>query len=703
MDLLPRTHHEFGSKDYWEKFFHKRGAKAFEWYGEFSQLCGTLTKYCKPTDLILVAGCGNSDLSADLYDVGYRNIVSVDISTTVIRQMTSKYEESRPDLKFLQMDLLEMSFAENEFSVVLDKGTVDAIFTDESPEVVGRIDKMLAEIGRVLRIGGRFICVSLAQQHIIGHVVRYFANEGWMTRICRVPESSGAVAAEGRAEFQLPVFVFVFTKFRKMPNAKLILELAYFEEKPERFETIDALLEAVRELQRYAVIRQQLSTGGRLEEQMSLDLYSSSVTSVPRYTIYIVDGPRTLPLAKKFAIFIVPQGRETEWMFSTDEGRMELQRTAGFERLLVVTLHREHTYDDLDAIKAELGERVLELAPRNVAKQSPFLSIGDAVNLRSERYRGASDISGEFVVEDVDVNGQTFRRLIFLSNRNLVQSEARLVKESTKKTGGKKKNVVTSTSYTVDHNHLASNYYGTIVAGLAFVDDLPTLLDSGLHVTLIGLGGGGLAMFLRNNIPKVKIDVVEIDQSIVSVATAWFGLVQNDQLVVHVADGLEYIQRLNSQGHQTDVVILDVDSKDVSRGMSCPPAAFVDVEFLRCVNGVLKPNGLMMLNLVCRSREQRDLTVDSLKSVFMQVFSVKVPDDVNETLYCIPTTRPRNVDINPNGKTGSVAEYCSTIIPAINFLQNTVHRPQGRQQRTAAMAKDNMLYLTEKLDKLKLL
>lgn len=33
MDLLPRTHHEFGSKDYWEKFFTKRGSKAFEWYG----------------------------------------------------------------------------------------------------------------------------------------------------------------------------------------------------------------------------------------------------------------------------------------------------------------------------------------------------------------------------------------------------------------------------------------------------------------------------------------------------------------------------------------------------------------------------------------------------------------------------------------------------------------------------------------------
>jgi len=56
-------------------------------------------------------------------------------------------------------------------------------------------------------------------------------------------------------------------------------------------------------------------------------------------------------------------------MFSTSEGRLELQRSAGYERLLVVTLHREHAYDSLESVKSELSEKVLELAPQNVAKQ----------------------------------------------------------------------------------------------------------------------------------------------------------------------------------------------------------------------------------------------------------------------------------------------------------------------------------------------
>ena len=56
-------------------------------------------------------------------------------------------------------------------------------------------------------------------------------------------------------------------------------------------------------------------------------------------------------------------------MFSTVEGRVELRRSAGYERLLVVTLHREHTYDSLDSVKSELSEKVLELAPLNAAQQ----------------------------------------------------------------------------------------------------------------------------------------------------------------------------------------------------------------------------------------------------------------------------------------------------------------------------------------------
>ncbi len=70
-----------------------------------------------------------------------------------------------------------MSFADNEFSVVLDKGTLDALLPDSSPAVMAVVDAMLAEISRVLRVGGRYMCVTLAQPHVVAKVLDYFSDQ----------------------------------------------------------------------------------------------------------------------------------------------------------------------------------------------------------------------------------------------------------------------------------------------------------------------------------------------------------------------------------------------------------------------------------------------------------------------------------------------------------------------------------------------
>ena len=55
-------------------------------------------------------------------------------------------------------------------------------------------------------------------------------------------------------------------------------------------------------------------------------------------------------------------------MFISNEGRTALAKRAGFQRLLVVTLHRGHTYKSLDDVKAELSSKVMELAPAGLGK-----------------------------------------------------------------------------------------------------------------------------------------------------------------------------------------------------------------------------------------------------------------------------------------------------------------------------------------------
>jgi hypothetical protein len=50
-------------------------------------------------------------------------------------------------------------------------------------------------------------------------------------------------------------------------------------------------------------------------------------------------------------------------LFGSEEGRSHLAKNAGFERLVVVSLSRHHSYADMESVKGELSSKVIELAP----------------------------------------------------------------------------------------------------------------------------------------------------------------------------------------------------------------------------------------------------------------------------------------------------------------------------------------------------
>lgn len=212
MSLLPRTHAEFQVKEYWDSFFTKR-SKAFEWYGEYADLCHVLHKYLKPGSRILVVGCGNSKLSEQLYDAGFHSIDNIDISDVVIRQMSARNKVKRPMMTYSKMDLLHMTYEDACHDCVLDKGTLDAIFSNTDDKTVQSVDQMFAEIERILKVTGRYVCVTLAQEHILRKLLEKFEC-GWLVRVHKVllgDDKSGS--GMGGA---LPVFVFVLTKMARV-------------------------------------------------------------------------------------------------------------------------------------------------------------------------------------------------------------------------------------------------------------------------------------------------------------------------------------------------------------------------------------------------------------------------------------------------------------------------------------------------------
>lgn len=189
MNLLPRAHTQFQLKSYWDKFFSKRSTP-FEWYGEYVDLCHVIHKYVKSGNKTLVVGCGNSKLSEDMYDAGITDITNIDISEVVIKKMSARNFEKRPHMVFTQMDMLAMSFSDGSFDCVLDKGTLDAIYSNTDDVTVTKVDRMWGEVARVLKVGGRYVCITLAQEHILTSLLLHFKS-GWLLRAHKVYTYSG--------------------------------------------------------------------------------------------------------------------------------------------------------------------------------------------------------------------------------------------------------------------------------------------------------------------------------------------------------------------------------------------------------------------------------------------------------------------------------------------------------------------------------
>ncbi|CAL1687145.1 unnamed protein product [Lasius platythorax] len=618
MNLLPKTHEEFSHADYWNTFFKKRGKKVFEWYGEYPELCEILLKYIKIKDDILIVGCGNSTLSMSLYDVGYRNIINIDISHIVIKQMRDINNSTRPNLVYEHMDATKMTYPDEKFSVILDKGTLDALMPDAKETTISTIDKYFKEITRVLRNGGRYICISLLQEHILRKLLSYFPASGFMFRISRCHEAeSKARLEEGSL---VPIFVIIATKFIRL--SQTVLEIALVDGPPERLSSTDDMVSAILSAQQSALVCNSLYKRSVADVgEISLDLHRPG-DKHPRYTVYVLDQPRTRG-AKTYAAFIVPQGKEMDWLFSTKEGRQQVLKSAKHDRLAIVTLRREHKFESWDAVKTELQDCVRNLAPAGLSGKHdiPFLSLGSDVGARTTCYEGKSDISGPFVVEEVEKDGHEFRRLVFLNNPYVIQSEARL-KEAKSRRGKTKK--------ITDPGLLACEHHIHMSVGVSAVIDIKEEQE----IMIIGLGGGALCMFLHHCFPKLKITAVEIDNAMLKMATEYFNLILDDRMKVEIADGIRFIKDAAACEKKYKAILFDIDSKDTTVGMSCPPKQFLELSILKTVAACLTEDGLFILNLVSRDRNLKQRAKDELNSIFQSLACYTIQDEVNEIVMC---------------------------------------------------------------------
>ncbi|GMT00915.1 hypothetical protein PENTCL1PPCAC_23089 [Pristionchus entomophagus] len=161
-----RSNAQYADKDYWESRFEKESH--YEWLAGFDSYREVLLKYLPPDQSILHIGCGSSDLSMRLYELGFKNITNVDYSETLI----SSRKEQFPEMEWICDDITSLSeIKDGSFDIVLEKATIEALLVKEksawspSSSALSTIDSVWTAIDRVLKKGGLFLSISFTQPH----------------------------------------------------------------------------------------------------------------------------------------------------------------------------------------------------------------------------------------------------------------------------------------------------------------------------------------------------------------------------------------------------------------------------------------------------------------------------------------------------------------------------------------------------------
>eukprot|EP00850_Spirogloea_muscicola_P006698 SM000032S12082 [mRNA] locus=s32:401812:407454:+ [translate_table: standard] len=702
MDLLPADFSEFRSKQFWETFFERRGDEPFEWYSEWDELRGFLRDSCATDEDILVAGCGNSELSAQWFDAGYTKITNIDFSRKVIQDMLKKHVTVRRTMRWLVMDMTSTKFPDATFDVVFDKGGLDALMGEPGEEATAAGQRFLSEVARLIKPnGGRYICITLAQEHILELLLAKFRSQ-WEVSIHQIPPSARSVrsslrpflvvaksvhnpqgeqvspvaltfshaVSEGSDDFQMTSLLSVVNTENERRRRNMEAHLISPEEAAPCSRDVNG---CTREPEDNGVDLDSIEPGRRVVRT----LFGG------KYTAFVMDSKKEFPKSTtNCGVFLIPQGREHEYIFNRENGHWQIVESARAARLIIVHLNRGYKFVSNAAVQTELSPEVIKLAPascRDNPSQISYMTTGDGIGKRTILEELLSPMTGKIMVEEVELTAEemasysddhglpssphTFRRLMFLRNPNLIQSEALVIGSSQvavsssaklsrqtsggqagrgKRKGAKKENQrspdlpppagAISSEKKVDHSHLGSKYHAAMVAGLSLIEpELSVRFSKGekVNALVVGLGGGALPMFLHQHLP-FDVKVVELDGVIGQLASRHFGFLEDDRMKASifqlvVGDGVVAIHELaqwsrkyrDGASAETHVPTKNnVDSATLSELTISPQE----------VDGAAAVGDEELTDLDHRPKSQ----------LFAEVYITDVDKDVNRILFALP-------------------------------------------------------------------
>ncbi len=165
---------QFGRPAYWTQRYESIAPKepTFDWYVSWSRLVpyweqhvGRLPRAGGSEPHVLYFGCGNSALPIDMYHDGLAFVWSIDrCEAAIVHMMKHVAALNLKTLAFKAMDMTQTTYRNSAFHVVIEKATIDATMNCENALLTAHA--MLAEVRRVLKVGGLFLSVTLGDRRL---------------------------------------------------------------------------------------------------------------------------------------------------------------------------------------------------------------------------------------------------------------------------------------------------------------------------------------------------------------------------------------------------------------------------------------------------------------------------------------------------------------------------------------------------------
>ena len=146
-----------------------------------------------------------------------------------------------------------------------------------------------------------------------------------------------------------------------------------------------------------------------------------------------------------------------------------------------------------------------------------------------------------------------------------------------------------------------ASYVRVATAGLAFTTGRSRAL-------VVGLGGGAFPLLLGRCLPRMVVDVVELNPVVVDVARRFFGVRDSHSLRLHVEDGAHFMRRRRRPGY--DIILLDAFSQEGTPEHLQEPAFFEDVL------GRLAPGGAAVINIALDAPENKEHLFETFARTF---------------------------------------------------------------------------------------